>query len=272
VATGDLVIGTDGNLALTVGPWAREKLHYIGRYCEIFNTGMKNRWPIRAYIDLFAGPGLCRVWTTREEILGSPLLALKSTTPFTHYYFNDLHAETLHALEERVRQYKLPNVQYFNTDCNSAVDELLDKLPSDSLDFCFIDPFKWEIKFDSIRKLTENRRMDLAITFHVGNIKRVTEQPPPELLAFFPDDRWLEEYRKARRERKHTGRVLLDAYKRGLTSLGYEAIKDYILQVNTKNVPLYHLIFASKSPRGADFWDKIAARSEAGQYRMPIEL
>jgi hypothetical protein len=37
---------------------------------------------------------------------------------------------------------------------------------------------------------------------------------------------------------------------------------------NKTNVPLYNLIFASKHPRGADFWDKIAERSETGQLRM----
>lgn len=48
--TGDLVTGSDGYLAIRVGPWAKDKLHYIRRYCDIFNAGMKNRWPVRAYI------------------------------------------------------------------------------------------------------------------------------------------------------------------------------------------------------------------------------
>jgi hypothetical protein len=62
----------------------------------------------------------------------------------------------------------------------------------------------------------------------------------------------------------------LEAYKRGLSGLGYRAIKDYVLERNTRNVPLYYLIFASKHPKGAEFWDKIAGRSEAGQLRMAM--
>ena len=67
-----------------------------------------------------------------------------------------------------------------------------------------------------------------------------------------------------------SGRVLLDAYERGLSNLGYKEIKDYVLMANKTNVPLYNLIFASKHKRGAEFWDKIADRSEAGQLRMLI--
>jgi len=47
-------------------------------------------------------------------------------------------------------------------------------------------------------------------------------------------------------------------------------MKDYVLETNSNHVPLYHLIFASKNPKGAEFWDKIAGRSETGQMRMPM--
>lgn len=88
--TGDLVSGSDGNLTMVVGPWAKEKLHYIRRYCDIFNTGMKDKWETRTYVDLFSGPGKCVIEGTEEEIDGSPLIALQCEEPFTHYFFNDL--------------------------------------------------------------------------------------------------------------------------------------------------------------------------------------
>jgi three-Cys-motif partner protein len=268
MATGDLVIGSDGELTLVVGQWAREKLHYIDRYCHIFNMGMRKRWAVRTYIDLFAGPGRCQIQKTRKEISGSPFLALSCEVPFTHYFFNDLQPSVINALKARAKLFSSANMVFFNRDCNLVVDELLQKLPSNSLDFCFVDPFNWEIKFHSIQKLTEKRRMDLAITFHIGSIKRVADKPPKELIDFFPDTSWQQEYEKAGEEGKLSGRVLLDAYERGLSNLGYKEIKDYVLMANKTNVPLYNLIFASKHPRGADFWDKIAERSETGQLRM----
>ena len=270
MATGELVVASDGKLAIKVGLWAKSKLHYIRRYCHIFNMGMKDKWAIRTYIDLFAGPGMCLVETTKEEINGSPLLALGCQVPFTHYFFNDIRPDVIESLKGRSASCGSITVRYFSRDCNLVVGELLQKLPSDSLDFCFIDPFKWEVNFNSVLKLTENRRMDLAITFHIGSIKRVADNPPQELKDFFPDPSWQQEYEKAGETGKLTGRVLLDSYECGLRNLGYKEIKDYILMVNKTNVPLYYLIFASKHKRGAEFWDKIAGRSEAGQLRMVV--
>jgi three-Cys-motif partner protein len=267
--TGDFVNCSDGKPGILVGPWAKEKLHYIKRYCDIFNTGMKNQWGTRTYIDLFSGPGICVLPNNNEEIKGSPLLTFDSKTPFTHYYFNDLDLETIEILKTRAIINGSSTIEYINADCNSAVDELLPKLPSNSLDFCFIDPFNWEIRFDSIRKLTTDRRMDLAITFQVGMMKRALAITlPADLNAFFPDVKWYHDYQAAHEQELSRSRILLDNYENGLRELGYKAIKDYNLMANTKNVPLYHLIFASKNNRGADFWDKIAARSETGQMRM----
>ena len=270
MSTGDLVVGSDGELTLMVGRWAKDKLFYIKRYCDIFNTGMKGKWSVRTYIDLFAGPGKCLVETPKEEIEGSPLLALSCKVPFTHYFFNDIQPDVIKSLKTRVASYRSANVVYFSKDCNLVIEELLHKLPLGSLDFCFIDPFNWEISFNSIRTLTSERQMDLAVTFQVGGMKRVAHNPPQELLDFFPDRSWQQEYEKATAIGKLKGHILLEAYKSGLANLGYKEIRDYVLEKNTRGVPLYYLIFASKHQRGADFWDKIAGRSAAGQLRMPI--
>lgn len=271
MATGEVVIGSDGELAIMVGPWAKDKLHYIRRYCYIFNMGMKDKWAVRTYIDLFSGPGICVVENTKEEIEGSPIIALNCKVPFTQYYFNDVQKELVEALKSRSKNYSVEKY-YHSNDCNLVIDDILKELPppSTSLDFCFIDPLNWEINFNSIRKLTSNRRMDLAITFHIGNIKRVANNPPKELISFFPEVGWQKDYAKSEENNQPMGRMLLDSYERGLTELGYKEIKDYILETNTKKVPLYYLIFASKHPRGADFWEKITERSHSGQMRMKI--
>lgn len=268
--TGDFVIGADGKHVIKVGPWAKDKLFYIGRYCYIFNAGMKNKWPIRTYIDLFAGPGRCLIEGTKEEIDGSPVIALKCEVPFTHYFFNDIEPSLIESLQARVKPFEFVTIGCFSGNCNEIINDLVQKLPSNSLNFCFIDPTNWQINFDSIRKLTEKRQMDLAVTFHVGGMKRAANKPPQDLLDFFPDSSWQQEYEEARKMHRSTGRVLLDAYEQGLRNLGYVGIKDYVLETNRRNVPLYYLIFASKHPKGAEFWDKIAGRSEAGQLRMPM--
>jgi len=268
--TGDFATGSDGKLVIKAGPWAKDKLFYIKRYCYILNVGMKYKWPIRTYIDLFAGPGRCIIEGTKEEIDGSPLIALNREVPFTHYFFNDIEPSLIESLQARAKSFDSVTISYFSKNCNELIDHLLLKLPSHSLDFCFIDPTNWQINFDSIQRLTEKRQMDIAVTFQVGAMKRTASNPPQDLLDFFPDSSWQQEYEEARKMHRATGRVLLDVYEQGLRNLGYVAIKDYVLEKNRRNVPLYHLIFASKHPKGAEFWDKIAGRSEAGQLRMAM--
>lgn len=270
--TGDLVQGSDGQPAMVAGVWAKDKLYYIQFYCDIFNTGMKGKWSIRTYIDLFSGPGRCVIEETGEEFDGSPLVALKCKVPFTHYFFNELNKDSLTALKNRTSSFTSANINYFNMDCNDVIDHLLPKLPPNSLDFCFIDPTNWQIKFDSIRRLTNDRRIDLAITFHVGAIKRCADDAPEELDDFFGDSAWREEYRSMLRSGRREGsRVLLDAYEERIRGLGYKKkdIQDRVLVRGPRNIPLYYLIFVSKHPRGKDFWDKISLKSPSGQIRLP---
>ena len=143
---------------MIVGPWAKEKLHYIQRYCYIFNMGMKDKWSTRTYIDLFSGPGKCVIEGTGKEFDGSPLIALQCKVPFTYYFFNDINPSSIASLRNRASPFKSVKINYFNMDCNSVIDHLLPKLPSSSfsLDVCFIDPTNWQIKFDSIQRLTKD--------------------------------------------------------------------------------------------------------------------
>jgi len=267
--TGDLLIGSNGYLALEVGPWAKEKLFHIQRYCEIFSSGMKRKWPARTFIDIFAGPGKCAVEGTGEEIDGSPLVALRCKVPFTHCFFNDIDRSAIDSLYSRSRSFTSTKITLFSQDCNEVIKDLRSSLPSSSLDFCFIDPLSWEIKFDSIRQLTKGRSMDLAITFHSGNMKRVVDDHPDVLNDFFGDDEWQLECKSARAKGQvRMGRALLDAYKKRLSGLGYYGVHDFTLVKNTKGVPLYHLVFASRHTRGEEFWGKISRRLSTGQLRM----
>lgn len=267
--TGDLLRGSDGYLTLEVGPWAKEKLFYIQRYCEIFNSGMKSKWPVRTYIDIFTGSGRCVVEGTGEEVDGSSLIALQCKVPFTHYFFNDINTEAIDSLRRRISSFSSTNIIFLNEDCNVVIQDLRNKLPLSSLDFCFVDPLNWEIKFDSIRLLTEGRNMDLAITFHSGNMKRVVDDYPNVLNDFFGDGEWQQECKSAMAKGQvRLGRILLDAYERRLKGLGYIGMHDFTLIRNTMGVPLYHLVFASKHPRGKDFWSKISQRTPTGQRRM----
>jgi three-Cys-motif partner protein len=262
-----VLIASDGKPALSLGVWFMDKLHYLREYCDIFSTGMKNKWKHRIYIDLFSGPGICIIKDTGNEQFGSPLISLNCRTPFTQYYFIDENKFFIETLNCRTQDYK-SDKNFINKDCNEAIGELLIKLPkTDSIFFTFVDPYNFEIEFKSIKKLTNKRHMDLLITFHIGNLKRSIHQPSQRMKAFFPPLDWERLYIDSSGGDRIHERLLLDKYEEGLKEIGYSYFDDCVLTYNIKNAPLYYLIFATKDIRGKDFYSKISMRSRTGQSR-----
>lgn len=263
-------LASDDRPAISLGTWALDKLYYLKKYCDIFSTGMKNKWEHRIYIDLFSGPGICIIENTGDEQHGSPLISLGSKTPFTHYYFVDKNKDYIETLKYRSQDYQ-SNKTFLIMDCNYAIYELLNQLPkTHAIFFTFIDPFNFEIEFDSIKKLTYHKPMDLLITFHIGNLKRSIHQPSERMKKFFPPLDWEELYRVSCGSDKIHERLLLDKYEGGLKEIDYAYFDDWILTRNIKNAPLYYLLFATKNKKGKEFYSKISMRSRTGQSRFPL--
>jgi len=177
-------LASDGLVAIEFGPWAEDKLSHLDKYCAIFNTATYKSWKNRIYIDLFSGPGKCIIKGTKKEFNGSPLLALNCDIPFTHYFFNDIKLEYVEALKKRTQSYGY-NIDFINQDCNLALDEILNRIPQYSICFAYIDPYYLEIKFDTIKKLTMKRAVDLLITFQIGMARRNFLQPNFDMKQFF---------------------------------------------------------------------------------------
>lgn len=79
-----------------VHPWAHRKHHYLDQYAGMFTLAMRNRWPRRTYIDLFAGPGRCYEPETDQFFDGSPRIGLKhGFTDRIYVEMDDLAADAL---------------------------------------------------------------------------------------------------------------------------------------------------------------------------------
>jgi three-Cys-motif partner protein len=168
------------------------------------------------------------------------------------------------------------HARYYNLECNDAVVPIgraLDQLGPSLLSFAFIDPTNWQMRFDSVARLTEGRRMDLLIVFHSGQMKRCVDVPPPALALFFGDSpgdpEWLRKYQDARRLGKSGTAALLDHYQNRLRALGYAAFDNRVsVEVANNGVRLYQMLFATENPRGTDFWDKVSNKRSWGQFRF----
>ena len=263
--------GSDGLPVLVQGPWSRDKLYFVDYFSSLFNGGMKNRWPKRAYVDLFSGPGLCKDRETGTEFDGSPLAALECQTPFTHLFFNDLDTGFVDALTKRQeRQHPQANVEYLNFDCNRAAQHIAEQIPRDALTLAFIDPWNYELTFDSLAHLGQRRATDLIVTFHTTAIKRNAHQDIAAVDAFLDDQNWRDRYWKSQGNvSKPPTTVLIDTFQSHLQGkLGYTHFGKPMTIKNSSGSPFFYLLFASKHPRGLDFWKKSSTRQRSGQRIM----
>lgn len=269
-----LVRASDGLPALVTGRWSHDKHDYIHRLADIFSTGMKNQSQYRCFIDLFAGPGRCVLEGSQAEEPGSPLQAIDVRNRFTDYFFNDIDPDSIAALRKRVESLPSPPAPtYFEEDCNKVVQKLLAVLPpaNKSLELVVIDAWGWEMNFDALAALTEGRRMDIIITFPIGNIKRNWKKALDRLDKFLGGNSYKQTFFEAMEQDDTKGsRILLDHYEGRLKDIGYEYPNDEIWIPNTRQVKLYHMVFASKHPKGNYFWQEIIRRSPKGQYKLAL--
>jgi three-Cys-motif partner protein len=267
-------IGSDGRVVRSSGIWARDKLYYLKRYLDIFSVGMRRRWPGKLYyVDLFAGPGRCLIRDSSEEIDGSPLIALKYA--FDKYIFFETDELCRKALAERIES-RAPEklVEIVPADCNQEIDRI-NPLPG-SLGLAFIDPTGVSpLKFETMRTLTANRRIDLIINFHEGmgirmNMHQYMAKEDSALDTFVGSHRWREKFDQDPTSLDQLCQAITDEYRDNLRTLGYKIVDGTQIPIRAQNnILLYYLLFASKHPRGNEFWEKIGAIDPHGQRRFP---
>ena len=267
------------------GAWAAEKLDYLQRYIDVFETSMREKWPVRYYIDLLAGPGKNHIRETGEILLGSPLLALTTRYPFTGYFFVDFDEDNTRALRERCRaSAHSDQVNVFTGDCNTEIDQVLAQVRPDasrSLNLGFLDSEGLELRWDTVAKLASLQRMDLIINYPQGGLNRVMPQAIQEegetlVDSFFGGQDWRAIYHDWLMSRSFNVHWrLLDLYKSKLQAAGYREVKrddevgdEPLMRTAKKNAPLYRLLFASKHVIGNQFWHAVTRRNVYGQMRL----
>jgi len=268
-------LGRDGLVARPSGDWVNSKFHYLRRYLNIFSVAMKHKWKLY-YVDLFAGPGLCKIRETQEEINGSPLIALLEND-FDNYYFFETDPDCFQALTERIKKLapeKVSKTQLILGDCNETINRI--NPPSNGLGVAFIDPTGLSpLIFETIRKLSLNRKIDLIINFHDGmgirmNLHQYTDNIDTALDSFIGSNRWQQRRQQKLMSFEDICREIVNEYMENLRDLHYLAFGDEMVPVTTKqNSLLYYLLFASKHPKGNEFWRKIGLIDPQGQRRFP---
>ena len=260
------VSNVDGLTIRSSGPWIERKYFYLTRYADIFTRAMGKKWSRGGltYIDLFAGPGRCLIESKGQERDGSPLIALNYE--FSKYIFIESDKSNMTALRERCKKSpKFSQIEFLEGDCNAVIH----KVNPTGLSLAFIDPTDIDIPFDMLTTLTRSRQVDLLLNIQFGmdlrrNFKLYLKEGGASKLARFLGGGW-------EGNKMDSPRDALELFKQRLNEkLSYNTVqfKDVGVRNYGRNTLMYFLVFASKHPRGLDFWRKITTKDETGQLEL----
>src|SRR5258706_1695949 len=164
-----LVQNDDGLPVRKVGRWTEDKLWFWNSYLSITTAAMVGhpKWSAGlAYVDLFAGPGVCVVEESGKRIPGSVLMAANAAKPFTMILASELQQTSADALRARLNRTPAAETSHvFAGDCNSVVHKIANMIPPRALTLAFIDPEGLHARFDTIKALAARGRVDLLILF-----------------------------------------------------------------------------------------------------------
>ena len=259
----------DGELP-EVGTWAEKKYDLLRRYLTMFSTGMKDKWPTRVYLDLFAGAGRASMGGSARTVPTSALIALDQKYPFDRYVFCEADPDRMAALQARVaRAARTCDVRFVAGDCNDRIDDVIAGLPPvndrGTLIACFVDPYGLaNLRFATLRKLSEGRRIDFLtlVPSHMDatrNEARLTRKSDPVLDEFLGGRDWRDRWSAVSRgpAPPSFGAFVVEEFARSMAGLRFLRFEPAdAVMVDANGHPLYHLALFSKSERGADFWKK----------------
>ena len=257
------VIRNDGLYTPEIKKHSLEKIRLHNRYANIFSTSMSRKWPQRAYVGLYSGAGHASVAGTGTVVETSALAVVTQAVPFTSYIFVDKNPACIDALKRRVARTR-PSLKatFIEADVNSSVAAVRRALPPFSkgnglLCFCFVDPFDIQLRFDTIRQLSD-LRMDFLVLMMLGVDARrnfsayLNDESSTRIGDFIDCPNWRDDF-KAPRKPIH---FLLRKFDEAMVRVGYLSNIDQVhpVKVFGMGVLQYMLAFYSKSELAQRFW------------------
>ncbi len=254
-----------------VGDWTRDKLKILSLYLPAYLSAT-SRALERIYVDAFAGPGKNVLRHSREEIDGSPLIALNARSSngaqFSRLFFIEQKPKSADELRGHLSNLDTDGrCTVINGEVDEQLPELMRRINKRAPTFVFLDTQGIDPRWTTIQAISP-WRVELLINFPWGmSINR--NRASPKTQAYFGTT-------EVRRLLQSPGpsrtRDLIDLYKRRLKDLGFEhpVDQDRLVQTETGK-RLYYLIFVSKLDIGARIMEAVYGQPDArGQLRFHL--
>ncbi|MBM3211390.1 three-Cys-motif partner protein TcmP [Candidatus Poribacteria bacterium] len=267
-----------------IGKWSENKLELLRKYLNAYTTIMKDQeWCKNGYyyIDAFAGTGKPKAKDEDRYIDGSPIVALKLKYPFSGYIFIERTDWRIKRLKELMKQYPDIDIQIKHGDCNTIIiNEITTKIRYENFNrgIIFLDPFGMNVEWYTIEKIANTRALEIFLNFPVMAINRTVLRNNPYKLSkkqiermnrFWGSIDWKTDiYQEIPNLLGiHIEKIIQSAndlglmFKKRLEQL-FPDVTFPIVMKNSKESPLYCLIFAGHNPRGKEIAEDIFKKFE----------
>ncbi len=212
-----------------------------------------------------------------EFITGSPMRALNVPHGFHQHYFFDLDESRVEALRAAAKDRDGVSAQV--GDCNPLIRDLAPSLKDRNIrGVAFLDPYGAHLEWATLEALASTGTMEVVINFPVAMaINRlitrsgdVPEKWSDQLTACFGSEEWRDVAYSLEKDlfgdevlTKHGGvsERLLDLYIGRLKKLFPHVATPRLIR-NTRNAPLYFLIWAGPNKLGLKGADYILSQGE----------
>ncbi len=259
--------------------------NYVNAYLTIMNSQKQkySDWPTTIYFDGFAGSGertssstveennLFADYFIKEELelyKGSAERVLSLTQKFDYYFFVDNDKPSITLLENKLKEKGIVNDKcyFLCKDVNIQLDKLSIFINDKKAALVLLDPFGMQIDWSSIEKL-KDKRVDLWILIPSGVIinrfldRKGKMKFSNKLQSYFglTEDEIRKRFYETETVDTLFGSVdlvvktnnsvskIAELYIEKLKSI-WKYVSDEPLKLyNTKNVPIYHFVFASNN-------------------------
>lgn len=276
----------DGLPISNVGEWALEKHERLRKYIDISREARRkyvdpSRSKLRGahhpvggatYIDLFSGPGRCRIRETGEFVDGSPLVAYKagvaSKVPFSKIHLADVDLELCRAAVKRVKALGGTAADYTGS-AEETARQIVSTLNPHGLHFAFLDPFNLEgLSFEVIRVLSGLKHIDMLLHVSVQDLQRNADRYTAEEFRTF--DGFAPGWRDHVDLNRSLGSIrtaIVQHWQSLVSGLGFLDARVELVR-GSRNQRLYWLALISRHKIANYFWDQI--RNVSGQSEFNI--
>jgi three-Cys-motif partner protein len=265
-----------------IAPWSEDKLQLLGKYLHAYTVIMKDQQWCRGYhyIDAFAGTGKSLARDEERYIDGSPRVALTIKHPFNSYTFIEKTSWRVQRLRELEGKFPDRAIRIHEGDCNRIITtEITPRIRYEQFNrgLIFLDPFGMDTEWSTIEQIAETRALEIFMNFPVMALNRTVLPNDPNALTeaqiermnrFWGTKEWRGDiYEEVptlfgpveMKIRRTTGQRLGRLFKKRLEGV-FPNVTDPLLMTNSKNAPLYCLIFAGHKKKSADIMGDIFQR------------